>query len=234
MANKYSVDLTKLNENAIAKARAEDIDMSYRDATNVCDAIRGKSAKEALIILEQVFKENVPIRFRKHNKHLGHRAELGGKKGRYPKKISKIIYKVVKSAMANAMKKGLDEESLIVVHASSNKKRTYPRMAPVGRTSRSYYETARVEIILLDTSFDEAKAMKIKEIKKKEKEISEAAKKIAQEAATQIKEKTEEPLKEEISEDKSEKIEKVEKKNQKDNKKKDDNNGVNAQKTKKE
>jgi ribosomal protein L22 len=98
-------------------------------------------------LLESAKLGEVPILYRKFNKKLGHRKELGGMRGRYPKKSARIVLEVLRNAMANAKNIGLGEK-LVVKHASANKQNIYPRMASKGRAMRSNYETAKVEIVL--------------------------------------------------------------------------------------
>ena len=111
-----------------AKAQVHDVDASFKDLCAVCDAIRRKDTEEALELLEKVAGGDWPILYRTHNKHLGHRHELGGKKGRYPQKSAKIVLKLLKNAIANAEFKGVD--GLVVKHAAANKHSIFPRMAP--------------------------------------------------------------------------------------------------------
>lgn len=131
----------------VARAQTHDIDASFKDLGQVCRSVNGKVVSEAVQLLENAKLGKVPIRFRKFNKKCGHRKELGGKRGRYPKKSARIVLEVLRSAMANARYRGLGEK-LVVRHASANKQNIYPRMASKGRAMRSNYETARVEIVL--------------------------------------------------------------------------------------
>ncbi|MEM2174574.1 MAG: 50S ribosomal protein L22 [Candidatus Micrarchaeia archaeon] len=129
-----------------APAQAYNIDASFKDLAAVCDNIRGMDVNSALDFLERARRMEIPIYYRKWNKKLGHRRELGGKKGRYPRKAVGIVMEVLKNAIANAEQKGLT--NLYIVHASANKQSIYPRLQPKGRRIRSDYETARVEIVL--------------------------------------------------------------------------------------
>ncbi len=130
-----------------ASARLEDVDASYKDLSEVCNVIRNKDSEWAFDFLENASKGDIPVFFRRHNKRLGHRRELGGRKGRYPKKSASLVLKTLNSAIANAEVKGLSGNFLIV-HANANKKNIYPRLAPKGRMSRSFLETARIELVL--------------------------------------------------------------------------------------
>ena len=161
----YSLNFDK---DGSAFARLEGVNASFKDLSAVCGNIRRKETDWVIEFLEKASKGEIPVRYRKHNKKLGHRRELGGKKGRYPKKAAKIILKVLKSAIANGLQKGLGE-TYRVFHASATKKQIYPRMAPKGRQARSYLETARVEIVL--TPFDITKKNKSINPTKKKKMV---------------------------------------------------------------
>jgi len=142
----YSYQIKENYEN-YAAARVEGVDASYKDLAEVCGRIRELPAERAVFLLEKFETGELPVLYKSHNTKLGHRRELGGKKGRYPKKAAGIVLKVLRSAFANAQSKGL-VEPYILVHASANKKNIFPRMASKGRRNRSNYETSRIEIIL--------------------------------------------------------------------------------------
>lgn len=162
-----------------ASARLEGVDASYKDLTEVCGRIRRKDAAWARAFLERVAEGEIPVLYKRHNKKLGHRRELGGRKGRYPWKCAAIVLKVLNSAIANGMAKGLGE-GYVVFGAAANKKFSYPRMAPKGRTARSYYELSRIEIVLKPTEAQVPKGVEVKkaakaEAKKPEQKSAESA-----------------------------------------------------------
>lgn len=142
----YSYQIKENYEN-YAAARVEGVNASYKDLAEVCGRIRELPAERAVFLLEKFETGELPVLYKSHNTKLGHRREVGGQKGRYPKKAAGIVLKVLRSALANAQSKGL-VEPYILVHASANKKNIYPRMSSKGRRNRSNYETSRVEIIL--------------------------------------------------------------------------------------
>lgn len=151
---KYS---TKTAEKA-GRAQMHDLDASYKDLTQICRAIKGLSVTKAYAKLDAAIKGEHAILYTKFNKGSGHRSELGGKKGRYPKKECKLVYATLKNAAANAVHLGLDENSLIVKHASANKQNTFRRYRTfwVGSTTLGYgkhamwadYVTAWMEIMV--------------------------------------------------------------------------------------
>ncbi len=108
------------------------LNASFKDLCAVCDYIRYRNASAAIAMLEKVSKGDIPIEFKRHNKYMGSRHELGGKKGRYPKKCAKMVRKVLINACANAKNKGMDVDSMYVVHAAPNKTIIIPRTPPKG------------------------------------------------------------------------------------------------------
>jgi len=183
----YSMQLPKGGEAKFARAQLYDVDASFKDLGQVCGNIKGLFADDAAELLERVGRREFPVWFRKHNKKMGHRSEIGGKKGRYPVKCAKIVLQVLRNAIANANAKGLLGE-LEVVHAAANKQDIYPRVAPRGRWRRSNYVTSRIEIVLREV----AEAKPEEKAKKKEAlDAKAAAKRKAREEARKAAEEAE-------------------------------------------
>ncbi len=126
---KYSYTQSK---EGLSFAHMKDINASFKDLGAVCDAIRYKSVPVAMDILADVIENEKPILFRKHNKHMGSRHEIGGRKGRTPIKCAEIVRKVLVNAMANANNKGEDPDSMVVVHVAANKTFIAQRGPPKG------------------------------------------------------------------------------------------------------
>ena len=177
---RYSFNIK--NAENIVLAQRYDINASYKDLAAVCDAIRYMNAGAALDKLDRLIAMEMPIEYRRHNKHMGARHELGGRKGAYPVRAAKEVRLALINAIANADNKGLPGEDLYIVHAAANKTRIlrrYPSRGTLawgrgmyGRSSimHSDLEYAKVEIGLANK--DEAwltKNMKYF-IKKKELE----------------------------------------------------------------
>jgi len=177
---RYSFNIK--NAENIVLAQRYDINASYKDLAAVCDAIRYMNAGAALDKLDRLIAMEMPIEYKRHNKHMGARHELGGRKGAYPIRAAKEVRLTLINAIANANNKGLSGEDLYIVHAAANKTRIlrrYPSRGTLawgrgmyGRASimHSDLEYAKVEIGL--ASKDEAwltKSMKYF-IKKKELE----------------------------------------------------------------
>lgn len=163
------------SEGEVAKARLYNVDASYKDLCAICDNIRGMDSVVALGYLEKVIKKEIPVEYRKWNKKLGHRRELGGKKGRYPVKAAKYVLQVLKNAVANGHNKGLS--GMQIVHASANKQAIYPRLQSKGRQMRSDYITSHIEIVLKPVEKEKIKEERKEEIVEKKKESKEEEKK---------------------------------------------------------
>ncbi|MEM0201117.1 MAG: uL22 family ribosomal protein [Candidatus Micrarchaeaceae archaeon] len=156
---KYSFNI-EINKDSLAYAYKEDINASYKDLGAVCDAVRYLKASSAVALTEKLSRMEMPILFRRHNKHMGARHELHGRKGKYPVKAAKEVRLVLLNAIANANNKALPGEDLIVLHASANKTQIVRRQPSKGGISwgRGMYgrsalmhsdiEYAKIEIVL--------------------------------------------------------------------------------------
>jgi large subunit ribosomal protein L22 len=209
---------SQFNEKQLAKAQQYNIDASYKDLAAVCDNIRGLNAYEGVQYLQAVLS-GFPVEYRKWNKKLGHRRELGGKKGRYPIKAAGFVLTVLNNAISNATSKGLD--NLVIVHAAANKQAIYPRLQSKGRQTRANYETARVEVILAGKENEALLAQQKKKIeeraklkaeaKAKEQEIAKVASEQGNEMQKNIEKVVEKKTEEVVKEVKEEKEKKQEK-----------------------
>jgi large subunit ribosomal protein L22 len=123
------------NKEAIALAQGYDIDASYKDLCAVCDAVRYLKIDRAMDVLDGIIGMERPILFERHNKYMGSRHELGGRKGAFPVKAAKEIKNIVVNAVANSKNKGMDSDSLYIVHASANKTHIERRRPPKGSLS---------------------------------------------------------------------------------------------------
>jgi large subunit ribosomal protein L22 len=147
-----------LKREPFAFALCEEVNASYKDLGAVCDAIRYLKADSAMSLLDIVARKAAPIPYRRHNKYMGSRHELKGGKGAYPVKAAKEVKVALVNALANAENKGMDRDSVFVIHASATKTRTETRPPSKGSLSwgrgrygassavRSNLEYARIEI----------------------------------------------------------------------------------------
>jgi large subunit ribosomal protein L22 len=181
-----------------ACARLEGVNASYKDLAQVCGSIRSKRADWAIAFLEDAAEMKKAIPYKGHNKRLGHRRELGGRKGRYPQKAVKIVLKVLKSAIANGKNLGLGE-TFTIIAASANKKNAYPRVAAKGRWARAVLATSRVEIVLKGS--EAPKGVEVKPPAKKGKKPEAKKKETKKEPKPAAKEEPKKEMKKEEKED---------------------------------
>jgi len=157
---KYSLNIPM---DGIVLAHRYDINASYKDMAAVCDAIRYLKSSYALELIDDIINNGKPIPYRRHNKGMGSRSELGGMKGAYPIKAAREVRKVLVNAIANANSKGMQGEDMYVIHASANKTRIERRQPSkgtiaygrgmYGRSALAYsdLEYAKVEIALANS-----------------------------------------------------------------------------------
>jgi len=147
----YSFKPKEPDKTAIISGR--DLRISPKHAREVCAAIRGLKLDEAKRLLEEVVKGRRPIAFRRYHGKVGHRRGLQGwPSGRYPKKASKTILKILEALEANASDKGLDTERLKIVHAAAQRgpklRKNIPRA--FGRSTPYYQELTHVELAAVE------------------------------------------------------------------------------------
>ncbi len=160
-----------------ARACQRSINASFKDLSQVCRNVRGMDAQAALAFLELAAKKEAAIRFYRHNAGMGHRRELGGAKGGWPVKSVRAVKEVLENAVAN----GQGLASPYIAHIIANKQASVPRLSPKGRRMRMDYETAFVEIVLVER----AGAEKAKTESKMEKAKTEGKETDAQKAKIQ-------------------------------------------------
>jgi len=105
-----------------AIVRGLDLAISTKHAIAICDFIRGKEPKEAIMLLEKVIKKEIAVPMKGEIPHRRRGQRVKGKvAGRFPTKASRVFIKLLKNLIANANVKGLDTESLIISLAKADK-----------------------------------------------------------------------------------------------------------------
>ena len=157
-----------------ANAVGKDLNVSFKHAVAICDKLRGMMLGDAIELLEGVIRLEKVIPFRRFRTGIGHRRGLSGaeKIGKYPRKASEYILRVLRNAEANAEYKGLDTENLKIVHIQALRGVSRRRRKPKGRWKNWRTRFTHVQVIVKEIArkeTEEDKTKKKKETVKKEK-----------------------------------------------------------------
>ena len=103
-----------------AKVIGRDLSISTKQAVEISKFIKGKTIKRSKELLSKVIEGKLVVPFTRFNRDTGHKKGKIGP-GRYPKKASSIIVKLLNSLEANAQNKGLDTNSIYIKKMIANK-----------------------------------------------------------------------------------------------------------------
>ncbi len=132
------------------RASLREVDVSPKEAREVCAAIKGLPLAKAREILNDVVELRRPIPFRRYSKKVGHKAGLQGYyAGRYPIKVAKAVLKLLDSLEANAEYRGLDTSRLKLIHAAAYPGRRLRRYVPraFGRATPKDKVLVHIEVV---------------------------------------------------------------------------------------
>jgi large subunit ribosomal protein L22 len=129
-----------------ARALGSEVNVSPKNANEVCKTIKGMKVNVALGYLDRVVKKESHVPYTRFNKKVPHRR--GGQPGRYPEKAAREVKKVLENAKNNAEYKGLDNEKLKIRHANAYKAMTLQRTKPKGRARPHNIELTNIEIVV--------------------------------------------------------------------------------------
>lgn len=178
----------------MASVAATYLPISAKDSREIAKAIKGKRIGAAITYLQAVIDRKQAVPFKRFNRDTPHRR---GKiaAGRFPRKASEHILKLLKNLKANAADKNLDDENLLLVHVSAQRG---PVLWHYGRKRGRQRKCTHFEAVA-----KEIKAEKKKEDLKKEierpRELKAEVKKVektAEKTEKKIEVKKKEPKKE--------------------------------------
>ncbi len=132
------------------RASLREVDLSPKEAREVCEAIKGLSLEDARSLLRDVVDLRRPIPFRRYHGKVGHKAGLQGfYAGRYPVKVAKAVLKLLDSLEANAEYRGLDPGKLKLIHAAAYPGRRLKRYVPraFGRATPRDRVLVHIEVV---------------------------------------------------------------------------------------
>ena len=146
----------KISGDTIAKAKANELNMSPKHSIEIATFIRHQRVNDAIAYLNDVIGLKKAIPFRRFNRNVAHKRGLPGNwdAGRYPVKASKEYIRVLESVKKNAEYIGLDADNLEIIHVSANRGRAQKAFFPraMGRATPKVRETVNIEIVVREVS----------------------------------------------------------------------------------
>jgi large subunit ribosomal protein L22 len=142
----------KISGDNIAKAKANELNMSPKHSIEIATFIRHQRVNDAIAYLNDVVGLKKAIPFRRFNRNVAHKRGLPGNwdAGRYPVKASKAYIRVLESVKKNAEYIGLDADNLEIIHVSANRGRAQKSFFPraMGRATPKVRESVNIEVIV--------------------------------------------------------------------------------------
>lgn len=148
----------------MAKAVGTSLPVSYKHSVEICAYVRGKNVETAKKLLDDAIQLKKAVPFRRFVRDVGHRKAMGS--GRFPKKASAEIKKIIESAQKNAQFKGLSTTNLRIAHICAKQGESGWRY---GRHMRRRVKRSHVEVILEETAKEEKKPKRERTRKKEDK-----------------------------------------------------------------
>jgi large subunit ribosomal protein L22 len=146
----------KISGDNIAKAKANELNMSPKHSIEIATFIRHQRVNDAIAYLNEVVGLKKAIPFRRFNRNVAHKRGLPGNwdAGRYPVKASKAYIRVLESVKKNAEYIGLDADNLEIIHVSANRGRSQKSFFPraMGRATPKVRETVNIEVVVREVA----------------------------------------------------------------------------------
>ena len=127
----------------MARALGRGVPISFKHGAELANAIRGMGVAKAKKFLEDVMELKQPVKYRRYNDDLGHKAKVGP--ARYPVKTAKYFLGILKLAEANASFQGISTQDLVLIHV------TVQRAAGrwhFGRSRRRKFKSSHIEMVV--------------------------------------------------------------------------------------
>ena len=149
-------------EETMSRVYGRSLPISMKKSVEVCRLIRGRSVNQAKALLKEVAALKRAVPYKRFNQELAHQKNVGS--GGYPVHVSQHIVKLLNSVEANASAKGLNEDSLKIVHACAH---LASRPMRYGRKRRVKAKRTHIEIVVQEME----KSKKSKQVKSAKKEV---------------------------------------------------------------
>ena len=130
------------------RAVGRSLPISTKVSVEICNFLRKRQLQNAKEILERVIKKDQAIPYKRFNMDVGHKP---GKiaSGRYPKKASTEILKIMKNVEANAQMKGFNTNNLEIIHLCAHRA---SRPWHHGRQRRQLMKRTHVEVVVAESA----------------------------------------------------------------------------------
>lgn len=131
-----------------ARALSKDVNISFKDSVNIAHNLRGLKLKNAKALLEGVLEKKVPIRYFRYLDSVSHRKGAGP--GRYPVKACKSFLQLLENVESNAEFKGLNTDSLRILHITADKGTMLKRYTPkaYGRAGANNRDMVNLAVVV--------------------------------------------------------------------------------------
>jgi len=148
----------KYDKENMARVLSTDLPISLRHSIELCRYIKGRTTKKVVALLQKILDHEIALPLVKYNAKISHKPGMSA--GAYPRNATSCFIKLIKSIEANAQDKGLNTDSLRIVHASAN---SGPKVYHSGRHSGRIRKITHVEIVVKE----EEKSKEEKKVDKK-------------------------------------------------------------------
>ena len=139
----------------IARAKANEVDISPKHAFEIARFIRRMRTDDAIEYLTRVAALEKAIPLRVYHKKVPHRHGLAKwHTGRYPQKAARVYIRLLNAAKKNAEYIGLDSANTKIVHVQANRGRRHEAFFPraMGRATPKNRETVNIEVIVKEVA----------------------------------------------------------------------------------
>ncbi|UCD04252.1 MAG: 50S ribosomal protein L22 [Candidatus Woesearchaeota archaeon] len=148
----------------MVRISSSNVPVSRKASREICRFIKGKDVDKVIAYLELVKEGKKAIPYLRHRHDVAHRrGDMGP--GRFPKRASHEIIKLLNSMKKSADDKGINSEALRIIHAAVS---PGPVMMHYGRYRGIRRKMSSIELIAEETVKKEKKPKQKKKEKKKE------------------------------------------------------------------
>jgi len=178
MKYRYAFKTEKEN---VVKVVGRDVNMSRKQAIEMCDFVRNKPISKMIPMLEKVKDKKLAVPFHRFTEGAGHKKGVGMASGKHPFKGSALFISLLKSLETNAQNKGLGS-NLLIIHACAQQA---ARPFHSGRKRRIRMKRVHIELAAVEMETPKKESKEKNKMEKQEKENKKAEEKNMNNTANQ-------------------------------------------------